>query len=108
MAADEMYGMDDGAGAGSDSPEPQAQDEGMHKEDKEEYGETALLPKSFFGGKQPKPGEEWIVEIVHDHGDEVEVKYATGKGDKGSGSEGEMAEGPEMDKADQKLQSMAY
>jgi len=103
MAADEMYGMDDGGGSGEEMP--QSSNEGMHKDEEGEYGETALLPKSFFQGKEVKPGEEWIIQIVHDHGDEVEVKYATGKGDKGS--EDEMSEGPEMAKADQKLQSMA-
>lgn len=40
-----------------------------------EEGETALLSKSFFGGKQPKPGEQYYVEVVRLYEDEVEVKY---------------------------------
>jgi hypothetical protein len=40
-----------------------------------EEGETALLSKSFFGGNQPKPGEQYYVEVVRLYEDEVEVKY---------------------------------
>jgi hypothetical protein len=40
-----------------------------------EDGETALLSKSFFGGHQPKPGEQYYVEVVRSYEDEVEVKY---------------------------------
>lgn len=45
------------------------------KEGKDEGGETALLPKSFFEGQSLKPGEQYYVEIVREYEDEVEVRY---------------------------------
>lgn len=49
----------------------------------EDEGEpTALIPKSLLAGKEFKPGEEIVMEIVHIYGDEVEIKYATGKEEK--------------------------
>lgn len=39
-------------------------------------GETALLPKSIFGGKTIEPGSKCTFEVVRIHGDEIEVKYS--------------------------------
>lgn len=41
----------------------------------EEGGETSLLPRSFFAGKELTPGKECKVKIVAVHGDDVEVEY---------------------------------
>lgn len=58
---------------------------------KEESGDsqTAELPKSVLGGKEFKPGEEVVLQIVQVMEDSVLVKYATGEG------EGEKEETPE-------------
>jgi hypothetical protein len=40
-----------------------------------EEGNTSVLPKSFFEGKELEPGTQCKVEIVAVHGDDVEVKY---------------------------------
>jgi hypothetical protein len=81
-------------------------DDKMDKEKEEEY-KTALLPKYVLGGKKFDVGEEVVLKIVHDHGDEVEVQYATGeeKPEKGDMEEGEG--GSDMNAADSKLESMA-
>src|SRR5438105_633653 len=41
--------------------------------------ETALLPRSMFGGKEPKPGEEYIFKVEHIYSDEIEVSYSKGE-----------------------------
>jgi hypothetical protein len=41
-----------------------------------QYGETAIIPKAILGGKEFKPGEEVVLQVVAIHGDRVEVKYA--------------------------------
>jgi hypothetical protein len=107
MPDEDMYGGGGGMDAGTSAGPEDHTDMGPEEmEKKDENGEhTELLSKAFFQGKEPKPGEEWIIKIVHDHGDDVEVAYATGK-DKGM-EEG-MSEGPEMGKVDQKLGEMAY
>jgi hypothetical protein len=67
MADKEM--MDHYSGMEDDSEAPES------KSEKEKGGETALLPKSFFEGKELKPGEQYYVEVVREYEDEVEVKY---------------------------------
>ena len=97
---EDMYGgMGQDQGPSTD-PEPQQPDE---QKPEEMEGETALIPKTLLAGKKFDVGDEVVLEIVHDHGDEVEVKYAP---EKPGGGEGEG--GPEMAQADQKLASMAY
>lgn len=71
---DSMY---DGEG---DEPEPVDNPKEESTED-ESGDETALLPKSFFGGKPIEPGTKCQIEIVHGYDDEVEVKYVS-HGDK--------------------------
>lgn len=44
-------------------------------EETKEGDNTALLPKSFFAGKEIEPGSKCELEIVHAYEDEVEVKY---------------------------------
>jgi len=58
---------------------------GMEKEGdgggEEEVGQTALIPKALLAGKKFNPGDEVAFQIVHDYGDEVEIKYSTVKDD---------------------------
>jgi len=70
--------MEDAYGYSEDSAPSTAQ-EGDAKTTTEpgEENETALLPKTILGGKEFKPGEEVVLKIVADHGEEVEVEYAT-------------------------------
>lgn len=75
--AQDYYGDSEDADPSTAQAEPEKPDE---KED--EGGETALIPKALLAGKEFKPGEEIMLEIVHLYDDEVEVKYATGKEDK--------------------------
>lgn len=73
-------------------------DESMRHKDKNEEGETALIPRSLFGGHDPKTGEEYVFEVVRAYeGDEIEIKYAPKK-------KGE--EGNEEDSAHSKLDAM--
>lgn len=73
------------------------------EEQPHEDGETALLPKTILAGKEFKPGEEVVLKIVHIYDDEIEVAYATGEGGGEGGGESETP----MDKATNKLRSMA-
>lgn len=57
----------------SDSPEPSS--EKPSKEAKSDTDQTALLPKSFFQGKDLSVGKQCKVEIVRLLEDEAEVKY---------------------------------
>lgn len=62
--------------------------EGAQDEQHDERDEkTALLPKSVLGGKEFKPGDELVLEVVQTLEDEVLVKYASGK-DEGEGEDG--------------------
>jgi hypothetical protein len=85
------------------SPDTAGKMDGDKKSGEDEY-ETALLPKAVLGGKEFKVGEEVVLKIVHDHGDEVEVQYATEEPEKKDESGGEPSD---MASADAKLESMA-
>lgn len=77
-------------------------------EEKKDMGVTALLPKTILAGKKFDVGEEVVLKIVHDHGDEIEVEYAPEKGeDDEDGDESDEGGGSEMDGAMGKLNSMA-
>lgn len=78
----------------SESPPPEEQDAGDEK--------TALLPKSVTGGKTFEPGEEIVLKVVAVHDDELEVTYATEKGESKA-----PANEPSMAKAMNHNQSMA-
>lgn len=72
MARD-YIGADDGAS-------PSETDEGMERGQQPTkpdtgMGETTLVPKSMFEGKELKPGDEFYFTVVAVHGDEVEVSY---------------------------------
>lgn len=56
-----------------DSPEPKAT--GKPKDESSD-DQTFVLPKSIAGGKKFKPGDEMVVQIVAEHEDSFEVKYA--------------------------------
>jgi hypothetical protein len=66
---------DDGDGGGDSQAQPNP-----GADPKDEGGEqTPLLPKSAFGGKEPKPGDRCEFEVVTVHEDEVAVKYVPGE-----------------------------
>lgn len=50
------------------------------KKDDMSEGESALIPKSLLAGKDFKPGEEVVLKIVRDYGDQIEVQYAADDG----------------------------
>lgn len=45
-------------------------------EPSDESGKTALLPKSFFGGKDLRPGTACAVRVERVLEDQIEVSYA--------------------------------
>lgn len=67
------------ADAGPANPGPA---EKATEPEREEAGEaaTAELPKTVLGGKEFKPGEEVVLQIVQVMDDSVLVKYATEEG----------------------------
>lgn len=74
------------AAPAEDTEAPDAAPEG----DQEEAGDsqTAEIPKGVLGGKEFKPGEEVVLEVVQVNEDSVLVRYASEKG-------GEEEEAPE-------------
>lgn len=52
----------------------------VDQENDHEAEATILLPKKALGGKEFKVGEEVVLEIVGDHGDELSAKYASEEG----------------------------
>lgn len=85
-------------------PMPHESDSGEESETEES---TALLPKTILGGKEFKPGEEVVLEIVHVYEDEVEVKYASEKPEGETEPEGEEDMSPEMSGAMNKMGALA-
>lgn len=84
----------DGADSMED-PEKETMDAKGDGEEKDSRDEaTALIPKSVTGGKDFKPGDEIVLEVVAVHEDELEVKYASEKG-----GEEEKEKEPSMDRA---------
>lgn len=82
--------MDEGLYGDEPAPtknKPQSVDE------QEKDNPSALIPKSLLAGKKFNPGDEIVLEIVAEHGEEVEVKYASEKPDKESETKPE----PEQD-----------
>ena len=92
-------------GGADEAPKGKGDGDGDEADEKD-MGVTALLPKTILAGKKFDVGEEVVLKIVHDHGDEIEVAYAPEKkegeddGDEGGGES-------EMDGAMGKLNSMA-
>jgi len=81
--------------------------EGGDEQDTDEKmdGPTALIPKTLLAGKEFKPGEEVVMKIVHDHGDEVEIAYATEPS--GGTKDGDDGDSDEMKGAMGKLDSVS-
>lgn len=97
-SGDEMY---------SDA-EPAAEAPAEESSESQEGGEPeALLPKSILAGKDFKPGEEIVLQIVSVEGDSVRVKYASEpEGEHPEPhAEGE-GEGPGGPPADAEMESM--
>lgn len=59
-----------------DTPEPTGKPTPPSKSDESGDDQTFVLPKAIAGGKSFKPGDEMVVEIVAEHEDSFEVKYA--------------------------------
>lgn len=70
MDDDEAPPADTGTAEATPSEEP-AEDTGDEQ--------TFVLPKAIAGGKTFKVGDEMVVEIVAEHEDSFEVKYAPEK-----------------------------
>jgi len=60
-------------------PEPAETQTEPEQEDQED-SQTAEIPKGVLGGKDFKPGEEVVLEVVQVMEDSVLVKYASEKG----------------------------
>jgi len=70
---------EDYSDAPAQAPAPAPSDGGDPDEGGED-SQTGLLPKAVLGGKELKPGDTCTLEIVADHGDEYEVRYAEDAG----------------------------
>ena len=109
MAYGNNPGPASGGGGGEDyySDAPAKAEAAQTDESKTDEGAMeTTIPKSLLMGKDFKVGEEVMFEITAMHGEEVSIKYATGKGsdeEKGEGSE--MAAAP---KGDGEMSSMMY
>lgn len=68
----------------ADETETPQSDESEDKDDQAE-GETALLPKSMFGGEPPKPGDKCTFTVKHVYSDEIEVEYGKEEGGEDEG-----------------------
>jgi hypothetical protein len=84
--------MDDEESSPSETPETPED-----KSQADEESDTGLLPKSFFGDKELKPGNRCTVEIVRCYEDECEVKYV---------KHGDAKTEPDEDDAHSKLEAM--
>lgn len=98
--------------SGNYYPQPDDESDGMAAQkpmggdDEQMEGETALLPKSILAGKEFKPGDEVVLKIVKEHGDQVEVQYATEEPEEDTEAAPSGAEGGEMGGAMNRLSAM--
>lgn len=79
------------------SPNPSGPPDQDTAPEKEEEGDsqTAEIPKGVLGGKDFKPGEEVVLQVVQVMEDSVLVKYASEKGGEEKEEQApEMAEAP--------------
>jgi hypothetical protein len=65
---------------GADESAPSTAGEGMEGSERPDkpdtgMGETTLVPKGMFEGKDLKPGDEFYFTVVAIRGEEVEVSY---------------------------------
>lgn len=86
------YYSDAAPGNPGNEPEPKSKDRTENAERDESNEPTAVLPKTILGGKEFKPGEEVMLEIVQVNEDSVVVKYASEKGEEGEHEESEERE----------------
>lgn len=63
------------------------EEEGSQEDD----SDTTLIPKSLLAGKDVKPGDKIMLEVVHSYNDELEVSYAHSKKPKADDNAGESA-----------------
>lgn len=70
---EDYYGEDETVSA----PAPTAETQPEPEESGDE--QTFVLPKAIAGGRKFDVGDEMVVEIVADHEDSYEVKYASEK-----------------------------
>ena len=77
-----------------DSPAPPATDGADQPEgqDADKDGQTSILPKSFFSGKDLKPGDKCDVTVVRIHENDVEVAPCEDKGEEEQPPPGEEPE----------------
>lgn len=81
--------------SGGEAPDPGAAAGGGDGEQAKET--TALLPKSILAGKDFKPGDEVVLKIVKMFEDEVQVEYASEKGESSPQETEQPAEAPAPD-----------
>ena len=80
----------------SDEPEmDKSGDQPEEKEEGQEY-EPFTVPKSAFGGKDPKPGEQYYFDVKSIHEGEVLMEYAPDEKKDEGGEEMEPGEGKPM------------
>ena len=84
MAGD--FYQDDGGDQASES-QAGAGMEGSERSERSDtgMGETTLVPKSMFEGKELKPGDEFYFTVVRVHENEVEVSYKHDEGKEEAG-----------------------
>ena len=96
----------DAAPAPEAATPPQQEPKEAKPDDEGEGGQTAEIPKAVLGGKDFKPGEEVMLEVVQVNEDSVLVKYASDKGSEGEGGGGEGEEGAAPPPASGPMSSM--
>ncbi len=110
---DSFYPQDDEAAPSESGSQTatEAPEEGEAK-DKDQAGQTTLVPSSIFPEGTPEPGQRCTFEVVHCYENECELKYVASDdageqpgGDRGQGYKG--AESAAMSGSLGKLNSMA-
>lgn len=69
-----LYSEEEPSSSSSESSKPD-------EKEKDVEDHTELVSKKLLGGKEVKEGDEIVVQVVKDYGDEVEVRYAPAKPD---------------------------
>lgn len=95
MTPENHDGMDEGLYGEEEKGEPKTTDEATESS-------TGLISKSLLGGKHFGVGDEVVLEIVADHGEEVEVKYASEKPESKTESETKSDGGDELSSMNEK------
>lgn len=88
------YGNPDMYSDAPAAPEKPEMEASESDEESPENEPTAEIPKSLFGGKEFKPGEEIVLEIVQLTENGAVVKYASEKGGEEYGGGEEEAPAP--------------